>query len=218
MITLYFFLVCGVFAKQVNLVADPNMTSLITWTAQPSSILCNQCSSSPTVGPFVPNGYYLFSTSLDYSYTATLQTPVVIPAKADYLMLGINIQVGNGSKFSLSMEVSDTSWSWSDITLNNYAGAYGILQATMPILPSNRDREAALFLTINAIPGSGDYISINQVGLYANAQIALSPWVYVGIGLGLLVGAMVLFLTIGEFRRRRFQDRQTRLLNQEDSW
>lgn len=218
MLTLYFLLACSIFAKQIDVVADPNMTSLTTWTAEPSGILCKQCSSIPSVEPIVPNGYYLFTAASDYSYTATLQTPIVIPAKADFLLLGLNIQVGNGSQFSLSMDVSGTAMSWSGIPLNYYAGAYGFLQASMPILPSNIDRDSTLLLTINAIAGVGDYLSINQVELYANAQIALSSWVYVGIGFSVLIAILVICLIVGEIRRRRFRDRQARLLAQQDSW
>lgn len=218
MLAFYFLLACSVFAKQIGVVADPNMTSLTTWTAEPSSILCKQCSSIQTVRPIVPNGYYLFTVASDYSYMATLQTPIVIPAKADFLLLGLNIQVGNGSQFSLSIDVSATALSWSGIPLNYYSGAYGFLQASMPILPSNVDRDSTLLLTINAIPGAGDYLSINQVELYANAQIALSPWIYVAVGFSVLIAILVICLIVGEFRRRRFRDRQVRLLAQEDSW
>lgn len=218
MLTFYFLLACSIFAKQIDVVADPNMTSLITWTAEPSSILCKQCSSIPTVGPIVPNGYYLFTAASDYSYTTTLQTAVVIPAKAGFLLLGLNVQVGNGSQFSLSMDVSGTDLSWSGIPLSYYAGAYGFLQAAMPILPSNVDRDSTLLLTINAIPGAGDYLSINQVQLFVNAEIPLSPWVYVGIGFAILLAILAVCLTVGEIRRRRFRERQARLLAQEDSW
>lgn len=185
MILLLLALVSG---KQIDLVQDPFMTSLTHWKADPVTSLCRNCTDLPTVGPSVANGLYSYCYDPPLGSDFCSLSQEISLSNVASANLTIAVQVGGGGLFTMEASLQDFHWSWSALELGEAVGAYRNVSV---LLEFGSPVDDTLKLGFHSVPGGGDFISVNEVHLFAEVTETLSTLAIVAIVVGLLLSVML---------------------------
>lgn len=186
MILLFLALVSG---KLVDLVQDPFMTSLTHWKADPTTSLCRNCTDLPTVGPSVANGLYSYCYDPPLSSVFCSLSQEIKLANVDSVNLTVAVQVGGGGLFTMDASYQDFRWSWSALDLGQIA--VGVYRNVSVLMTFGSPVYDTLKLGFHSTPGNGDFISVNEVHLFAEVSEPLSALAIAAIVVGLLLLLML---------------------------